>query len=84
MTDTPTKIIVCCCGNCEAEGHDKEQVLPLTAEELAEREASAAAYELEQAQLKAEAEAVQAAKTAAHEKLAALGLTPEEIAALSK
>lgn len=59
-------------------------VVPLTAEEIAEREA--AAMQAEQDRLAAEAEAVAkaAAKAAAESKLAALGLTPEEIAALSK
>ena len=75
MTDTPTAIEV----NCET-GEVTER--PLTAEEIADREAQAAAWEAEQA-AKAAAEAEAAArKEAAHAKLAALGLTPEEIAAL--
>ena len=75
MTDTPTAIEV----NCET-GEVTER--PLTAEEIADRDAQAAAWEAEQA-AKAAADAEAAAlKEAAHAKLAALGLTPEEIAAL--
>ena len=72
-----TKIIV----NCET-GVTEE--LPLTAEEIAQREADAAAFAEEQAKRDAEAAAIQAAKEAAQAKLAALGLTAEEIAALTK
>lgn len=57
---------------------------PLTAEELAQREADAAAGLAAEAARIAELEAVQAAKESANAKLAALGLTAEEIAALSK
>lgn len=84
MADTPTKVIVCCCGNCEAEGHEKEQIIPLTAEEIAANEAAAAAWAEEQAAREAEAAAAAEAKASAQAKLAALGLTEEEIAALSK
>ena len=72
-----TKIIV----NCET-GEVTE--VELTAEEIAQREADRIAFEEEQAQREAEAAAVAVAKEAAHAKLAALGLTAEEIAALSK
>ena len=54
---------------------------PLSAEELAQHEADAAAYAAAQAEREA---AAQAAKESAQAKLAALGLTAEEIAALSK
>ena len=57
---------------------------PLTAEELAQREADAAAYAVAQAEREAEEAAAQAAKESARAKLAALGLSAEEIAALSK
>jgi hypothetical protein len=77
MTDTPTKIIVDC-------STGEQQIVPLTAEEIAQREADAAAWQVEEdARIAAEA-AAQVAKEAAHAKLAALGLTAEEIAALSK
>jgi hypothetical protein len=55
---------------------------PMTAEEIARMEEQAAAFAAEQATREAEAAAKAAAKAAAHEKLAALGLSAEEIAAL--
>jgi hypothetical protein len=57
---------------------------PLTAEELAEREAEAAAFAIELEEREAAKAAALAAKESANAKLAALGLTAEEIAALSK
>jgi hypothetical protein len=57
---------------------------PLTAEELAQREADAAAHAVAEAEREAAEAAVLAAKESANAKLAALGLTAEEIAALSK
>ena len=77
MSETLTKIIVDCSTGAVEE-------VPLTAEEIAQREADAAAWAAEQAAKDAEAAAIAAAKEAAHAKLAALGLTAEEIAALSK
>lgn len=75
MTDT--KIIV----NC-ATGETTE--VPLTEEELAQREADRLAFEqAEAARLAAEAEQ-DALKASANAKLAALGLTDEEIAAITK
>jgi hypothetical protein len=56
---------------------------PLTAEELAANEAAAAQAEADRAAAEAEAAAVADAKASAQAKLSALGLTPEEIAALS-
>jgi hypothetical protein len=55
---------------------------PLTADELAQREADAAAFATAQAEREAAEAAAQAAKESAQTKLAALGLTAEEIAAL--
>jgi hypothetical protein len=77
MSETLTKIIV----NCET-GVVAE--VPLTGEELAQREVDAAAYAIEQAEREATEAAAQAAKESAQSKLTALGLTAEEIAALSK
>lgn len=72
---TPTKIVV----NCET-GEVEE--LPLTAEEIAQQEADRLAAEQAEAErLAAEAEK-QALEASAVSKLEALGLTPEEIAAL--
>ena len=67
--------------NCET-GEVTER--PLTAEEIAQREADAAAFAAEQAAKEVEAAAVAAAKASAEAKLAALGLSADEIAALSK
>ncbi len=75
--DKPTRVEI----NCET---GEETIIELTDAEIAELEASRIAFEEQQAQAQAEAQAVQAAKEAAHAKLAALGLTPDEIAALSK
>ena len=57
---------------------------PLTAEEIAANEAAAVQAEADRVAREAEATAAQAAKESANAKLAALGLTAEEIAALSK
>lgn len=72
-----TKIVVDC-----STGEVTE--LPLTPEEIAQREADAAAGAAAEAERIAALEAAQAAKESANAKLAALGLTAEEIAALSK
>ena len=57
---------------------------PLTAEEIAANEAAAVQAEADRVAREAEIAAAQAAKESANAKLAALGLTAEEIAALSK
>ena len=62
----------------------EQTVVPLTAEEIADLEAAAAKAEQDRQAAEAEAAAKAAAKAAAEAKLAALGLTAEEIAALSK
>lgn len=77
MTEILTKVVVDCTTG-------EQSVIPLTADEIAQREADAAAFAAEQAAREAEAAAVAAAKEAANAKLLALGLTAEEIAALSK
>jgi hypothetical protein len=56
----------------------------LTAAEIAQREADAAAYAVQKAEQDAAAEAAAEVKASGQVKLAALGLTPDEIAALSK
>lgn len=83
MTEILTKAIICCCGNCELEGHEKEQIIPLTNEEIAQRELDIAKFAEEKALLEAEKQAQIEAKASAQAKLTALGLTAEEIAALS-
>ena len=77
MTDTPKAIEV----NCET-GVVTER--DLTAEEIAQRAADAEEAQRKRWEADAATAAVAAAKEAAHSKLAALGLTSEEIAALSK
>lgn len=77
MSEVLTKVIV----NCET---GEQEIVPLTAEEIAQREADAAAFAAEQAAREAEEAAKAEAKASAEAKLSALGLTPEEIAALSK
>ena len=72
---TPTAIEV----NCST-GEVTER--PLTAEEIAQREADAAAFAAQKAADDAAADAAAAAKASAQAKLAALGLTAAEIAAL--
>ena len=58
--------------------------VPLTAEELAQRETDRLAYEAAEAErLAAEAEQ-EALKASANAKLAALGLTEDEIAAITR
>ena len=76
MTETPTKIIV----NCET---GEQTVEPLTAEEIAQAETDRLAFEAQEAErLAAEAEK-QALQDSANAKLLALGLTADEIAALT-
>ena len=77
MTTAPTAIEV----NCET-GEVTER--PLTEAEIAQREADAAAYATAKAAEEAAAAAAATAKASAEAKLAALGLTADEIAALSK
>ena len=73
----PTKLVVDCSTGITTE-------VELTAEEIAQREADAAAFAVAEAERIAAEEAKAAAKATAEAKLAALGLTAEEIAALSK
>lgn len=79
MAETPTKIVV----DLSKPKGERESVVPLTAEEIAEREARAEQAAAEQAAREAEAAELAAAKQAAQEKLAALGLTEAEIAAIT-
>jgi hypothetical protein len=73
----PTRVEI----NCET---GEETIIELTDAEIAELEATAAQAEADRLAAEQEAAAVAAAKEAAQAKLAALGLTAEEIAALSK
>ena len=71
----PTKVIVDCSTGVTTE-------VELTNEEVAQREADVAAYAVEQAAREAAEAAKAAAKASGEAKLAALGLTVAEIAAL--
>ena len=76
MTEVITKLVVDC-----STGEATE--VPLTTEELAQRETDRLAYEAQEAErLAAEAEK-ETAKASANAKLAALGLTADEIAAIT-
>ena len=72
MSDTPTKVVV----NCETGVTD---VLPLTAQEIADMETARVAAEAEQAEREAQAEALATLKASAKAKLiAGTPLTSEE------
>jgi hypothetical protein len=71
----PTKLIVDCSTGITTE-------VELTDAEVAQREADAAAYAAQKAEQDAAATAKATAKASAEAKLAKLGLTAEEIAAL--
>jgi hypothetical protein len=60
-----------------------ESIIELTDSEIAQMEADAAAWAAQQAEREAAAQATAEAKASAQAKLAALGLTADEIAALS-
>ena len=77
MSETLTKVVV----NCET---GEQEVIPLTAEEIAQMEADRIAFEEAQAAAQAEAEAKEAARQSGIAKLLALGLTEEEANALIK
>jgi aspartokinase len=76
MTDTPMKVIVDC-------STGESVTVPLTAEELEQREIDRIAYEAQEAERLAAEEAKEALKASANSKLAALGLTADEIAAIT-
>ena len=77
MTEKLTKLIVDCeTGNVEE--------LDLTPEEITQLEADKIAYEAAQAAREAEEAVIAEAKASAEAKLTAMGLTAEEIAALTK
>lgn len=75
--ERPTKIVVDCSTGVES-------IIELTDEEIAQLEADRQAWAAEQAAREAAEAAKAQAKASAEAKLASLGLTPEEIAALTK
>jgi hypothetical protein len=76
MTEVITKLVVDCSTGIATE-------VPLTAEELAQRETDRLAWEAQEAERLAAEEAKEAAKASANAKLKALGLTDAEIAAIT-
>jgi hypothetical protein len=76
MTEILTKLVVDCSTGIATE-------VPLTAEELAQRETDRLAYEAQEAERLAAEETKEAAKASANAKLKALGLTDSEIAAIT-
>jgi hypothetical protein len=79
MTDTPVKIVV----DLSKPKGERESIIPLTDEEIAERDAQAVIAEAERVEQEALEAEKAAAKESANDKLAALGLSPEEIAAIT-
>jgi hypothetical protein len=75
MTEIPTRLVI----NCET---GEREIIPLTAEEIAEREAMAAQAELDRQAREAEETAKAEAKASGLAKLLALGLTEAEATAL--
>ena len=76
MTETLTKVIVDC-------STGESTIVPLTAEELAQRETDRLAYEAQEATRLVAEEAKETLKASANAKLKALGLTDAEIAAIT-
>jgi parvulin-like peptidyl-prolyl isomerase len=76
MTETLTKIVVDC-------STGEQTIVPLTVEEIAQRELDAQAYAEQQAIAEAEAQAKAEAKAAGIAALVALGLTEEQISAIT-
>jgi hypothetical protein len=76
MTEILTKLVVDC-----STGEATE--VPLTTEELAQRETDRLAWEAQEAERLAAEEAKETAKASANAKLKALGLTDSEIAAIT-
>jgi hypothetical protein len=75
--ERPTKLVI----DCEA---GTQTVVPLTDEEIAQRELMRLQAEAEREQREAEEAALLEAKASAQAKLSALGLTESEISALLK
>jgi hypothetical protein len=79
MTETPVKIVV----DLSKPKGERESIIPLTKAEIAERDAQAVIAEAERVEREALEAEKAAAKESANDKLAALGLSPEEIAAIT-
>ena len=79
MVETPVKIVV----DLSKPKGQRESIIPLTDEEIAERDAAQVIAEAERVEQEALEAEKAAAKESANDKLAALGLSPEEIAAIT-
>jgi membrane protein involved in colicin uptake len=75
MTETLQKIVVDC-------STGEQTIVPLTAEEIAQREADALAFAEAEAVRQAEADAKAQARASLEAKLAALGISADELATL--
>ena len=75
MSETPVKVVI------DAKAKTTKYI-PLSAEEIAQREADAAQAAIEQAEREAEEQAKADAKASASAKLEALGLTEDEALAI--
>jgi hypothetical protein len=78
MTDTPVKIVV----DLSKPKGERESIIPLTDEEIAERDAMAVQAEAERVEQEAIAEQKAADAQAGRDALVALGLTEAQITAL--
>ena len=78
MTDTPVKIVV----DLSKPKGERESIIPLTDEEIAEREVQAAQAKKDQAAADKAANEIAKKKLSGHSKLLALGLTEAEVSAL--
>ena len=78
MTETPMKIIV----DLSKPKGERESIIPLTDDEIAERDAQAVIAEAERVEQEAIAEQKAADAQAGRDALVALGLTEAQIAAL--
>jgi len=76
MIETPTKVIVDC-------STGESTIVPLTAEEIAQRETDRLAWEAQEAERLAAEETKENLKASANAKLLALGLTEAEVNALT-
>ena len=76
MTEILTKLVVDC-------STGEATTVPLTTEELAQRETDRLAYEAQEAERLVAEEEKETAKASANAKLKALGLTADEIAAIT-
>lgn len=79
MADKPVKVVV----DLSQPKGERESIIPLTEEEIAERDLMAQEAAAEQEAREQEAADLAAAKQAAQDKLKALGLTDLEIAAIT-